>query len=59
MVLNKLLALLQSLRGLFSANAQNAELGQMTSRELNDLGIGRSDIPALLNQPAAWSRDRC
>ncbi|MEO8021933.1 DUF1127 domain-containing protein [Polaromonas sp.] len=34
------------------------ELAQMSTRELNDLGIGRGDIPALLDEPAAWRRDR-
>ncbi|MES2943173.1 MAG: DUF1127 domain-containing protein [Pseudomonadota bacterium] len=59
MVLKKLLTLLQSLPGLLTTRAEGAELSQMTTRELNDLGIGRGDIPALLNQPAAWSKDRC
>lgn len=36
-----------------------AELAQMSARELNDLGIGRGDIPALLDEPVAWRRDRC
>jgi uncharacterized protein YjiS (DUF1127 family) len=35
------------------------ELAQIVPRELNDLGISRSDIPALLQDPAAWRRDRC
>jgi len=35
------------------------ELAQMGARELNDLGISRSDIPALLDDPVAWRRDRC
>jgi uncharacterized protein YjiS (DUF1127 family) len=35
------------------------ELAQMGTRELNDLGIGRGDIPALLDDPVAWHRDRC
>ncbi|MES2242002.1 MAG: DUF1127 domain-containing protein [Pseudomonadota bacterium] len=35
-----------------------AELAQMSARELNDLGIGRGDIPALLDDPAGWRRDR-
>lgn len=33
------------------------ELEQMSARELNDLGIGRGDIPALLDNPAGWRRD--
>ena len=35
-----------------------AELEQMSARELNDLGIGRGDIPALLDDPVGWRRDR-
>ncbi len=35
------------------------ELARMSERELNDLGIGRGDIPALLDEPVAWRRDRC
>lgn len=35
------------------------ELAQMGARELNDLGISRGDIPALLDDPVAWRRDRC
>ena len=34
------------------------ELEQMSARELNDLGIGRGDISALLDDPAGWRRDR-
>ncbi|MGC1175379.1 DUF1127 domain-containing protein [Polaromonas sp.] len=34
------------------------ELAQMSARELNDLGISRGDIPALLDEPVAWRRDR-
>ncbi|MBA3594025.1 MAG: DUF1127 domain-containing protein [Polaromonas sp.] len=34
------------------------ELAQMSTRELNDLGIGRGDIPALLDDAVAWRRDR-
>ncbi|MGH8848634.1 MAG: DUF1127 domain-containing protein [Polaromonas sp.] len=36
-----------------------AELRQMSTRELSDLGIGRSEIPALLEAPAAWREGRC
>lgn len=36
-----------------------AELAQMSVRELNDLGISRGEIPALLDEPVAWRRDRC
>ncbi|HYW57518.1 MAG TPA: DUF1127 domain-containing protein [Polaromonas sp.] len=35
-----------------------AELAQMSSGELNDLGIGRGDIRALMDAPAAWRKDR-
>jgi len=35
-----------------------ATLRNMSDRELNDLGIGRGDIPALLDEPALWRRDR-
>lgn len=35
-----------------------AELTQMSARELNDLGISRGDIPALLDDPVGWHRDR-
>ncbi len=35
-----------------------AELAHMSARELNDLGIGRGEIPALLDDPLAWRRDR-
>ena len=37
---------------------QHSELTHMSTRELSDLGIGRSDIPALLYRPAAWLADR-
>lgn len=35
-----------------------AALGQMNERELKDLGLGRSDIPALLDAPTLWRQDR-
>ncbi|MFI5445114.1 DUF1127 domain-containing protein [Polaromonas sp. UC242_47] len=35
-----------------------AALGQMNERELKDLGLGRSDIPALLETPTLWREDR-
>lgn len=35
-----------------------AELEQMSARELNDLGISRSDIGALVDDPAHWRQDR-
>ncbi len=34
-----------------------AELAQMSNRELNDLGIGRSDIPGVMDAPE-WRNDR-
>lgn len=30
----------------------------MSAQELKDLGIGRSEIPALLDQADAWKKDR-
>ncbi|MDO8386871.1 MAG: DUF1127 domain-containing protein [Polaromonas sp.] len=34
------------------------DLLQMSAHELKDLGISRSDIPALFEDPQAWRRDR-
>jgi uncharacterized protein YjiS (DUF1127 family) len=34
------------------------DLLQMSAHELKDLGISRSDIPALFEDPQAWHRDR-
>jgi uncharacterized protein YjiS (DUF1127 family) len=34
------------------------DLLQMSAHELKDLGISRSDIPALFDDPQAWRRDR-
>ncbi len=34
------------------------DLMQMSAHELKDLGISRSDIPALFEDPQAWHRDR-
>jgi hypothetical protein len=34
------------------------DLMQMSAHELKDLGISRSDIPALFEDPQAWRRDR-
>ncbi len=34
------------------------ELGSMGPRELADLGIGRSEVPAVLNSASAWREDR-
>lgn len=35
-----------------------AELEQMSARELNDLGISRSDIDGLIDDPVHWRQDR-
>jgi len=35
-----------------------AELEQMSARDLNDLGIGRSDIGGLIDDPVHWRQDR-
>ncbi|MDW5443269.1 DUF1127 domain-containing protein [Polaromonas sp. SM01] len=35
-----------------------ALLRQMSTCELKDLGLGRGDIPALLDAPASWRQDR-
>ena len=37
---------------------QHQDLSSMSAQELKDLGIGRSEIPALLDQAAAWKKDR-
>ena len=37
---------------------QRDELMAMSSHELSDLGIGRSEIPALFGEPSSWSVDR-
>jgi hypothetical protein len=34
------------------------DLLQMSAHELKDLGISRSDIPALFEDPQGWRRDR-
>ena len=34
------------------------DLLQMSAHELKDLGISRSDIPALFEDPQAWRSDR-
>jgi len=34
------------------------ELSHMSDYELKDLGISRSDIPALFEDPQAWRRGR-
>jgi len=37
---------------------QRDELMAMSSHELSDLGIGRSEIPALFGEPSAWQSSR-
>ncbi|WP_411881677.1 DUF1127 domain-containing protein [Polaromonas sp. YR568] len=37
---------------------QRDELMAMSSHELSDLGIGRSEIPALLGEPSSWRSSR-
>lgn len=37
---------------------QHQDLSSMSAQELKDLGIGRSEIPALLDQADAWKKDR-
>jgi uncharacterized protein YjiS (DUF1127 family) len=57
--------LLAQLRGLalglqahHRRSRDRAALAQMSNRELNDLGIGRSDIPGVVDTPARWREDR-
>lgn len=37
---------------------QRDELMAMSNHELSDLGIGRSEIPALLGEPSSWRSSR-
>lgn len=37
---------------------QRDELMAMSSHELSDLGIGRSEIPALFGEPSSWRAGR-
>ena len=37
---------------------QRDELMAMSSHELSDLGIGRSEIPALFGEPSSWKTGR-
>jgi hypothetical protein len=37
---------------------QRDELMAMSTHELSDLGIGRSEIPALFGEPSAWQSSR-
>jgi hypothetical protein len=41
-----------------SLRQSRQDLLQMSAHELKDLGISRSDIPALFEDPQAWRRDR-
>ena len=34
------------------------ELRGMSPHELADLGIGRSEVPAVLSSPSTWQKDR-
>ena len=54
-LLPRLQAICQPLR---KREQHQSELTHMNARELSDLGIGRSDIPALLYRPAEWLADR-
>lgn len=40
------------------ARLQRDELMAMSSHELSDLGIGRSEIPALFHEPSPWNAGR-
>ena len=40
------------------AQPGHRELAGMNGQELNDLGIGRGEIPAVLEAPLHWRRDR-
>ena len=37
---------------------QRDELMAMSSHQLSDLGIGRSEIPALFGEPSSWQASR-
>ena len=37
---------------------QRDELMAMSSHQLSDLGIGRSEIPALFGEPSSWRASR-
>jgi hypothetical protein len=37
---------------------QRDELMAMSTHELSDLGIGRSEIPALFSEPSSWQSSR-
>lgn len=51
--------ILRAIKGLAARQHRpDTELGQMSQRELNDLGIGRSEIPALLQTSGDWAAGR-
>lgn len=56
-----LLAYLRRFARIYRENTRyrrdRAELAQMSSGELNDLGISRGDIPALMDAPENWCKD--
>lgn len=41
-----------------TSRLQRDELTAMSAHELSDLGIGRSEIPALMGEPSAWRSSR-
>ena len=41
-----------------ATRVQRDELMAMSSHELSDLGIGRSEIPALFGEPSSWRSSR-
>lgn len=51
-------ALLEGWKKSAGKERDTAELRLMTDHELKDLGIGRGEIPALVNEPRAWRWDR-
>ena len=57
--LQRLFARLHASPAFRQRRRHEAELRQMSARELSDLGIGRGEIPALLETPAAWLKSRC
>jgi hypothetical protein len=44
--------------GLVPTRLQRDELMAMSSHQLSDLGIGRSEIPALFCEPSSWRAGR-
>jgi uncharacterized protein YjiS (DUF1127 family) len=45
-------------QGPASTRLRRDELMAMSSHQLNDLGIGRSEIPALFDEPSSWKASR-